>query len=106
MARDSDVHPCNVRQSKTKTDDDTERQLVHTLAHAIVFDLLSLELHGRNIFGPFFSNGPAHQSQAGPICDEPPTNLNVTVGVKASNGNRDRSGGSRRGRAGGDGDAQ
>ena len=59
-----------------KTDDDAERQLLHTpLAHCAsrhrfyCIDLLSLELRGRNIFPPLFSNGPAHQSQAGPSCD-------------------------------------
>ena len=30
---------------------------------------LSLELCGQNIFAPFFSNSPAHQSQACPSCD-------------------------------------
>ena len=57
----------------TKTDDDTERQLVHTplVAHVIVFIVpifLSLELRGRNI-PPIFSNGPAYQRQGRPSCD-------------------------------------
>ena len=46
---------------------------------------------------PFFLNGLAKQSQASPSCDEPPTNLKVMVGVKASNGNHGQSGGPGRG---------
>ena len=61
-----------------KTDDDTERQLVHTLQcsrhcfHCI--DLLSL---GGIYLPPFFSNGPANQSQAGPSCDGGPAQLMI-----------------------------
>ena len=64
---------------------------------------LSLELRGRNIFPSFFLNDPANQSHVGPSCDEPLTNLKVTVGFKASNGNHGRCCGSSRDRAGGDG---
>ena len=46
----------------TKTDDDTERQLVHTLAHAIVFIVIS----GRNIFAPFLLERPSEQSPGRP----------------------------------------
>ena len=63
----------------TKSDDDTERQLVHTVtcAHrdAIIFILsnsvLSLD-RGGGLSSPLSSRagpGPAHQSQAGPSCD-------------------------------------
>ena len=58
----------------TKTDDDTERQLVHTLAHAIVFivSICYLSNFGGAIYlPPFFSNGPANKRRAGPSCDEP-----------------------------------
>ena len=78
-----------------KTDDDSERQRVHTLAHAIVFtaSIPSFSNSGAAYIYPFLlelpSNGPAHQSQAGPSCDEPPTraNLKVMVGARQATGN-------------------
>ena len=62
----------------TKTDDDTERQLVHTLAHAIVFivSICYLQNFGGAIYlPPFFSNGPANKRRAGPSCDDLPVSL-------------------------------
>ena len=63
-----------VKYSSFKTDDDTKRRLVHTLAHAIVFivSICCPRTSGpcRNIFAPLFSKGQANQSQAGPSCDE------------------------------------
>ena len=49
-------------------------------------DLLSLELRGRNIFPPFFSNCPANQSQAGPSCDanHDPLQLEVVLPARLS----------------------
>ena len=87
--------PDHVREPVGKTDDACSRHPFHCI------NLLSLELWGRNI--PFFSNGLANQSQAGPSYGEPPTKLKVMVGVKASNGNHGRSCGPSRGPAGGDG---
>ena len=89
-----------------KTDDDTARQLVHTLAHAShanCIDLLSLELWGRRGGMYFPLSSRTAQSQAGTSCDEPPTNLKVIVGVKVSNGNHGRSVGPSRGKADSDG---
>ena len=49
---------------------------MHTLARAIVYIIsirCLLNCGGGIVFSPFFSNGPAHQSQAGgSSCDEPP----------------------------------
>ena len=56
----------------SKTDDETERQLVHTLAHAIVFivSICYLQNFGGAIYlPPLFSNGPANKRRAGPSCD-------------------------------------
>ena len=49
----------------TKTDDDNERQLVHTLRFVVS------RTSGAEYFqvSPFFSNGPANKRQAGPSCD-------------------------------------
>ena len=61
--------------STGKTDDDTERQLVHTLAHAIVFIVSNRFVLSRTSGAEYissfnFSNGPANQGQAGPSCDD------------------------------------
>ena len=96
----------------TKTDDDTERRLVYTLARAIVFITSTncyLLAAGTGYICPFLlersGSVGAHQStgKAGsPSCAVPPTNLKVMVGVKASNENHGRSGGLSRGRSGGE----
>ena len=78
------------------TDDETKRQLVHTLAHANVFIVLIYYLQnfgGAIYLPPFFSNSQANKRQACPSCDEPPTNLKVMVGVKARNKNHSQGGG-------------
>ena len=71
-----------------KTDEDTECQLVHTLAHAIVVivSICCFSNSGAAYIFPFFSNGPANRSRAGPSYDEPTTNLKVMVGARQATG--------------------
>ena len=56
-----------------KTDDDTERQLVHTLDHTVVFivSICCLSISGASYICPFFSNCLAHQSYSDSVALRP-----------------------------------